>query len=274
MSGSLFNLDGLSQPAILLVEKISNAIGRHFDPNQVRRMALAEADADRIRLVSEAKTDIDITQLRQRTADRLFNEEVTKQINMDGIVAKAVAYVTDDASPAKIEDDWITNFFDKCRIVSDDEMQDRWARILAGEGNKPGSFSRKTINLMADLDRRDAELFTNLCRFVWDIDGTVCPLVYDTRHVVYTQHGIDHEALSHLETLGLVQFAGIGLGLGNLLDKISASYHGQQLELVLPRDSDNSLSVGQIRLVQSGLELYSIVNADAVEGFFDYVQEK
>ena len=34
-----------------------------------------------------------------------------------------------------MEEDWIANFFDKCRIVSDSEMQSLWARVLAGEAN-------------------------------------------------------------------------------------------------------------------------------------------
>ena len=77
--------------------------------------------------------------------------------------------VTDDASPEDMEDDWIRNLLGKCRIVSDQDMQELWARILAGEANEPGSVSRRTVNLVADLDKRDAESFMAVCRFVWQL---------------------------------------------------------------------------------------------------------
>ena len=32
-----------------------------------------------------------------------------------------------------MDNDWTVNFFDKSRIVSDDEMQNLWSRVLAGE---------------------------------------------------------------------------------------------------------------------------------------------
>lgn len=49
---SLINASGLAEPANTLVNKISNAIGRHFDPRQEVRMAEAKARADSILRVS------------------------------------------------------------------------------------------------------------------------------------------------------------------------------------------------------------------------------
>jgi hypothetical protein len=46
--------------------------------------------------------------------------------------------LTEAATPEKLEDDWITNFFDKCRLISDEEMQTLWSKVLAGEANAPG----------------------------------------------------------------------------------------------------------------------------------------
>ena len=64
-------------------------------------------------------------------------------------------------------------------MVSDDDMQQIWAGILAGEANNSGSFSRRTVNLVADLDKRNAQLFRNLCGFAWMIGFTEV-LVFDT----------------------------------------------------------------------------------------------
>ena len=42
---SLINLSGLSKPATVLIEKISNAVGMVWEPRQIRRVAQAKADA-------------------------------------------------------------------------------------------------------------------------------------------------------------------------------------------------------------------------------------
>ena len=177
------------KPATILFEKIANALGRHFDPSQTIRIAIAEADASEIRAkgdakahraleLSKAETDIEVTALRQRAATRFINEEMKKQVNMEDIAENAAGLLTDNASPENMEDDWITNFFDKCRIVSDGQMQNLWSRILAGEANNPGSFSRRTVNLMADLDKQNAGLFSNLCRFNWRLENQTNPLIF------------------------------------------------------------------------------------------------
>ena len=271
------SLGGLSNPATMLVEKVSNALGRHFDPRQTVRMAEAEAKAGRIRAISEAETDIEVAELRRRAAERFIYEEMKKQSNMEDITQKAIPHLTDNAEPEKIEDDWIVNFFEKCRITSDDQMKDLWARILAGQGNNPGSFSRKTVNLVADLEKRDATIFANLCRFGWLLNNSFQPLVLDDQHEIYNKHGINFDTLTHLESLGLIRFDGLsGFRFMNLPKSITVSYGKRQTILTLPNDSGNDLSIGNILLTQAGGELTRIVvpGLSPVEGFFDYVYDK
>ena len=73
----------------------------------------------------------------------------------------------EDANPESVDNDWIVNFFDKSRIVSDSEMQELWSRVLANEANSPGSYSKRTVNFLSDMDKNEAESFTKLCGFVW-----------------------------------------------------------------------------------------------------------
>jgi hypothetical protein len=48
-SNSIINLGDLAKPATVLVEKISDAIGGIFKPYQIRRIAQAEGEAEKIR---------------------------------------------------------------------------------------------------------------------------------------------------------------------------------------------------------------------------------
>ena len=194
------SIGALAIPGTLLVKKVSDAVGGITKPYQIVRVAKAEAKVERIKTESE----IQISDLRLRTARRSIKEEMRKQSNMENITAKAIPHLNPDSSPDKMENDWITNFFDKSRIVSDSDMQDLWAGILAGEANMPGTFSRKTVNLMADLEKRDAEMFRNLCRFAWKArDSTLIPVVFDLDHEIYKRHGIAFDSANHLQAIGL-----------------------------------------------------------------------
>jgi Protein of unknown function (DUF2806) len=207
---------------------------------------------------------------------RFLEEETKKQKNMEDITQKALPALNDDSTPEELEDDWVTNFFDKCRLVSDDEMQSLWSRVLAGEANSPGTFSKRTVTLLSDLDKGDAELFTRLCGFAWKLGGVV-PLILDYQHDIYTEHAINFGVLSHLESIGLIHFNSAGPGeFGRLrLPKtFSIFYYGSPVVLEMPKEADNELAIGRVLLTKVGEELAPICGSKPVAGFFEYVLEK
>ena len=115
----MIDLGEISKPATVLVEKRADAVGGLFRPYQIKRIARADAEADIIR----AQGQIEVTDLQRRAMRRFVAEESKKQENMEAITCKALPQLEDKSRPADVNDDWIANFFDKCRIVSDEEMQ-------------------------------------------------------------------------------------------------------------------------------------------------------
>ncbi len=267
---------GLSRPATLLIEKVSNAIGRHFDPSQTLRMAEAEAKAQHIRRVAEAHTDVEVAGLLQRAANRLAHEEVAKQRNIESIVTLALPHLNDDADPVTMEDDWVTTFFQRCSTVSDEQMHQLWARILAGEANRQGSFSRATVNLVANLESSDVQVFQNLCDFAWDAIGGsgYRVLVFDLTDEIYTDHGMNYYYANQLEDLGLINYSGFGYLLTvPPIGSVHAIYHGR--ELVVPFRRGEQISAGKIVLTRAGDQLLSGLyyhERKPVEGLFEYVK--
>ncbi len=269
-SMTIVNLGSLSKPADTLIKKVSSAIGGVFEPWQIKRVAKAEAEASLIR----AKSEIEITDLHRRAMHRFVEEEAKRQENMEQITKKAIPQLYPNSNPANVEDDWVANFFNKARIISDNEMQKLWARVLAGESNEPGSYSKRTVNFLSYLDKRDAELFLSLCRFGW-IFGKFTPLIFDEKTSIYNDKGINFSTLSHLDNIGLIQFSSLGgFKRQGLPKKLTISYHGQPLTLTMEKESDNKLSIGKVLLTQVGFELSSVCQAQGVEGFVDYVKEK
>jgi hypothetical protein len=154
--------------------------------------------------------------------------------------------LTEVATPEKLDYDWITNFFDKCRLISDEEMQTLWSKVLAGEASAPGQYSKRTINLLASLDKCDAEMFKRLCSFVWRLQ--VVPLVYDVSAPIYTQAGIDFDTLKHLDEIGLVSFEALaGFRRMKLPQSVIASYYGHELSITFPKLEDIEVGIGSVR---------------------------
>jgi hypothetical protein len=266
----LAKLGDLTKPATALIEKISDAVGGIFKPYQIVRVAKAEAEASRV----QAESQIQVTDLHRRAMYRFLEEEAKKQSNIEAITQNALPLLEDNSTPQNVADDWITNFFDKSRIVSDGDMQTLWARVLAGEANAPGAFAKRTVNLLADLDKVDAELFTSLCGFVWQIQGFV-PLVFDVHAELYNRSGIHFNSLAHLESFGLIKFEDIS-GFQRLkLPKITtAFYHGRQTNLTFPYENDNALPIGKVLLTRAGQQLAPVCGSTPVEGFYEFVYDR
>jgi len=266
---SLVNLGQLSKPADTLIKKVSSAIGGIFEPWQIKRVAKAHAEADLIK----AKAEIEITDLHKRAMHRFVEEEAQRQENMERITEKAIPQLNQESDPSKMDDDWVTNFYDKSRIVSDQEMQEIWAKVLAGEANAPGTYSRRTVNFLGDLDKRDAELFQNLCSFGW-IVGNFTPLVFDVHADIYNQKGISFNSLNHLDSIGLIHFNDLsGFKRTRLPKSFPVFYCGKPIMLQMPKENDNELPIGKLLLTQIGRELVPVCNSPSVDGFVDYVKE-
>ena len=203
--GPLINLGDLSKPATVLIEKVSSAVGLIYEPYHIKRKARAEAEAEKIK----ALANIELNELEQRALERFVQQEARKQENIETITAHAAASLAQDAKVEELDEDWVAHFFKQCDTVSDKEMQSLWARLLSGEASAPGTFSKRTVDFVSTIDKKDAALFTTFCQFVWMIDDAT-PLIYDTNAEIYTKNGITFDVLSHLDAIGLLSFQAIG----------------------------------------------------------------
>ncbi len=271
MGNSVINLGDLAKPIDTLIERISDAIGTIYEPHKIRELAKANADAKKTVIQSE----IEITELEQRASQRFMYEQVKVQRNIESITALALPQLTTDAKPEGIEEDWITNFFNKCRHISDKEMQDIWSRILAGEANAPGTFTKRTINLMESLDKNDAQSFVKLCSFNWKLGDNIGPLIYDSKAEIYTSKGINFNVLQHLDVIGLICFEPLsGYKILPTSQTIVVTYQASSYNINLPNKKDNAIQVGKVLLTNVGKELASICVPEAVDGLSEYIIEQ
>jgi len=109
----------LSRPINTLILKISEAAGVLYEPTRIVRKAKAEAKANEITAISKLR----IKEIQKRALVRFVNEETIKQMNIESTLEQALPQIKDTASPERIENDWISLFFDKIKLVSQKDIQ-------------------------------------------------------------------------------------------------------------------------------------------------------
>ncbi len=278
------HLDGFgkfSEPVKLFVKKVFDVADVWLVAKRIRKTAEAEADARKIetrslitteRMLAQAKIQDD--PLAQRGLTRFVHEQIKAQENMEDVLRDAIPQILDTAKPKDVEDDWLTHFFSKCRLVSDPQMKALWSRILAGKANHPGSFSRRTVDFVSTLSQSEAEAFYKLCRFVWVINESSIPLIFNMRAEFYEKNGITLNLLHELDSLGLIHFNVGGNGeysLKDIPESLFALYGLDVFTISIPAERESYFPIGQILLTSMGEELAGITDAPQIEEMKSYV---
>ena len=93
--------------------------------------------------------------------------EFYKAKNFLKIAKKADAHCSHQqkSNEFKVYDfDWFIRYFEAAGNISDENMQEIWAKILAGEVDNPSTFSLRIIDVLRNMRKADAELFVKICR--------------------------------------------------------------------------------------------------------------
>lgn len=263
----------LGKPANTLIEKVSKAIGVLYEPTRIRREARARADAAMIAALGENE----VLDIQRRAANRFVEEETRKQINIENIIRKSLPYLNDDADASQMDDDWVASFFDRCRLTCDDEMQSYWAKILSGEANRKGAFSRRLLNIVSELDKSEAEQFTCLCGYAWRLSKPRL-VIYDYSHEIYKFDEVsvaNYDILVNLENAGLIKLSAHPLSIvQSFVDYlVSMDYFGKTMYLDF-KGKHGKIDMGFVAFTKAGEELYKICNAVPVDGYFEYVANR
>ena len=109
---------------------------------------------------SNVKGELDFA---DTVTQRIQFQEEKRQRNIESVVRQSASELEDK----HVEDhepnhDWTARFFNDIKDVSTGEIQLLYAKILAGEVERPGSTSIRTLSLLKDLDRTTATLFNIL----------------------------------------------------------------------------------------------------------------
>ncbi|HHK4129852.1 TPA: DUF2806 domain-containing protein [Enterobacter roggenkampii] len=259
------SLSGLSKPGAKLIEKISDAIGVLYEPTKIRKLAKAEADANRTKLISKLELD----GIEKRAVERFLKKESKRQGNVESISIQAAMNLNENDKISDINEDWVDAFFKECEDINDKEMQTLWARILSEEAKSKGSFSKRTLKLLSTLSKEEANLITYFGKFVWQA-STLTPILLSDNNGV--TDGISFTQLSTLDSLGVIQ-QGFGYNLTFGVKKGIIYYYGIPVSVEFSNDnkSEWTFSTGTALLTPIGSELMKICGSTPDMDYFNKV---
>lgn len=149
------NTDGLAKLGETICYSLGlTAFGR-------KKMANAESYA----AIKQAETNTQVQLLKLKGEEEIANyvlaKETRKMNNTKSVVEKAKSYFTEGESVSNepVNSDWANRFFSIVEDISDETLHDIWGRILAGEVKRPNSYSLRTLELLRNITKEEAELF-------------------------------------------------------------------------------------------------------------------
>ena len=111
------------------------------------------------------------------------------------------------------EDDWLNTFESEACQKSSEEMQERFARVLAGEIKNPGTFSIRAIKLLGEIDSETASTFKTFCSGCVSFDNPIGSGIIYTSFFpkfnrassnVLRNYGLNDRRLSQLQEFSLL----------------------------------------------------------------------
>lgn len=98
---------------------------------------------------------------------RVQFQEGKRLANIGSVVAQAAQELGDkEVQDHQVDHDWTARFFNDVQDVSSEEMQRLWAKVLAGEVDRPGQFPLRTLDTLHNMSVGEAKLFAEACNYV------------------------------------------------------------------------------------------------------------
>lgn len=145
--------------------------------------------------------------LEERTQDRLHFQEAKKQLNIENVTAFAAEELRNEqpVTDEPLDEDWTTRFFKIAEEVSNEEMQALWGKILAGEIKQPKTYSLRTLELIRNLSKNEANTFMKIANFAVKSGNANFLFKTNDEELLSKTYNINYGDIALLIEIGLIQ---------------------------------------------------------------------
>ena len=197
--------------------------------------------------------------------------------NLIETAVKSSKYI-DENKPnnIKIDNDFFWNTIEHAKTVSNDEMQELVAKIIAGEYNEPGKYSMSTLQILKMLGKNELESFENICSLCVNnhqIPKNVFSLPEDLRPIV-NQLGIDFSSLQELQNLGLFLPNEMGHSIENP-DKKNFALKYANRDIIFESTHETNLNIkipGYYELSTTGKQIIQHLNPTFLQDYYSWLR--
>lgn len=120
-------------------------------------------DAESGRLIDE---DSAKQELRSLISQTIQEEEVANLIKCSIQAAACIGEADSSNGTEKVSESFLSRWKSEARQVSEESAQALWGRILSEEVNAPNSISLRTLDVLRNLTKLEAESFERACPFI------------------------------------------------------------------------------------------------------------
>lgn len=156
---------------------------------------------------NEKQDIISSPEIEERTKQRIDYQQAKKQLNIENVAAIAAEELKDEPpiTDEPVDEDWTTRFFNIVEEISNEDMQALWGRILAGEVKQPKSYSLRTLELIRNLSKREADTFMKVAKFAIKSGNGHYLFKGNDDDKLSKDFRINYEDIALLKEIGLIQ---------------------------------------------------------------------
>ena len=195
---------------------------REVEANRIR--ALGETENMKIRAVGAARASVsamvelaggseNLSALLEDEIDKRIESHFEKRVHNLAQIAEKALHALPAGEVPDVEPDmaWTSSFSEAAQDISDEDMQELWARVLAGQVTRPRSTSVRTLSILRNLDQSTAQTFKRFCSMAMSItifgkvlDHRVASLSGTASQNSLREYGLSFDELNVLNEYGLV----------------------------------------------------------------------
>lgn len=207
-----------------------------------------------------------------------YIENLRHTENLINTAVKSAKYIDpNQTNDIKIDNDFFWNTIEHSKSVSNDEMQELIAKIIAGEYNKPGSYSMSTLYSIKMLGKEELELFERVSSLIINGDSipeSIFSLPENAKDFM-SELKIDFGSLQILQNLGLFLPNNMTRSLENpSKEMFPLRYFDKMILFETSHESNFSIKMpGFYGLSITGKEIIKHLNPRFNEKYFSWLKE-